>query len=279
MLPELKIYTTEEDIKYILFEQKEVISDEIKTSGVFNRLCIDVADTILMKSQPGHCVIDIGSGIGTFTIPLAIKHANAFNFHAFEPISTIAHQLSTNILLNNLDNVRSYNVGISNFDGITEGPALDIRNCENHGSLSFFRVVNESRNMPTDMLSLYEFKRLDFYSFKKVAFIKISVNGMEIEVLNSAKETIQKNNNPPLLIQLWSNDFNTENKESVLKLLETLGYRHFCSFGEHYLCCSSQLEYEYLTTPIPSASDFGDFSVVEEQHDTEEALRSQQPLK
>jgi len=280
MLPELKIHTTNEDVRYILFEQKEVISDVVRETGYFNKDCFDIADNILLKSNPGANVLDIGSGIGTFTIPLAIKHANGFSFHAFEPIPVISSQLSANILLNNLENVRAYNTGIANFDGLTDGPILDVHHCENHGSVSFFRAVNDARGVFSPQNSMvYDFRKLDSFNFKGVALIKITVNGMETEVINGAKETINKNNNPPIIIQLWSNDFNIENKEQTLTLLQSLGYRHFCNYGEHYLCCVSDLEYEYLTTPDPSTADFGELSVTEEIHDADESLSTQQPLK
>ena len=73
MLPELRIYTTPDDIKYLLFEQNEVISDEIRNNGIWNGACLDLAEKVLAKGHSGR-VIDIGAGFGSFTLPLALKH-------------------------------------------------------------------------------------------------------------------------------------------------------------------------------------------------------------
>ena len=62
MLPELRIYTTPDDIKYLLFEQNEVISDEIRNHGIWNGACLDLAEKVLAKGHSGR-VIDIGAGL------------------------------------------------------------------------------------------------------------------------------------------------------------------------------------------------------------------------
>ena len=53
MLPELRIYTTPDDIKYLLFEQNEVISDEIRNNGIWNGAWFDLAEKVLAKGHSG----------------------------------------------------------------------------------------------------------------------------------------------------------------------------------------------------------------------------------
>ena len=132
MLPELKIYTTPNDVKYLLFEQSEVISDEIRKHGIWNEPCLDLCEKILSKGSTGR-VIDIGAGFGSFTIPLALKH-HKYTYTAFEPLPVINAQLSANILLNYLDNIRVYSCALSDAEALLDAPVLDVYSSGNHGS-------------------------------------------------------------------------------------------------------------------------------------------------
>ena len=85
MLPDLRIYTTREDIKYLLVEHDEVISDHLKRDGVWGGHYLNTCDTILKNSEFGR-VVDIGASIGSWTIPLALRHNRRHVFEAFEPL-------------------------------------------------------------------------------------------------------------------------------------------------------------------------------------------------
>jgi hypothetical protein len=76
---------------------------------------------------------------------------------------------------------------------------------------------------------------LDLFKFNDVDFIKIDVEGSELEVLHGARETI-KNNSPIILIELLNSHKNAEhNTIMVTTFLEELGYSLKQKFHEDYL--------------------------------------------
>lgn len=278
MLPQLRIYTTPEDIKYILFEQSEVISDEIRSQGVWNEAGLDLASKILAKS-PGGRVIDIGAGIGAFSVPLAIKHGDRFIFSSFEPLNIINQQLNTNILLNNLDNVRAYPFGLCEKNTLVDAPVLDLNNSSNHGSYSFDMKTNVARGMPNgDANEVYEFRSLDSFRFAGVKLIKISTPGMELRVLQGAVETLAQNNWPPVLFEAWQMDWYKEERAKVLDFFASRAYEHYVMLGEHIMAFKTKAQHDYLINSGPEV-EIGSFAISEQSHDINSVLANQAALR
>lgn len=61
---------------------------------------------------------------------------------------------------------------------------------------------------------------IDSYDFKDVALIKIDVEGMELEVLAGARETIIRSM-PKIIVESWPGG---QNRGSVLDFLAKAGY-------------------------------------------------------
>ena len=62
-------------------------------------------------------ILDIGAQSGLYT--LYAKHLPKCKFYAFEPFPDTYKLLNDNISLNNINNVMTYNIGISNYKGET----------------------------------------------------------------------------------------------------------------------------------------------------------------
>lgn len=278
MLPQLRIYTTPEDIKYILFEQPEVISDEIRNRGVWNEPGLDLVSKVLSKSPNGR-VIDIGAGIGTFSIPLAVKHGERFIFSAFEPLNVINQQLNANILLNNIENIRAYPFGLCEKNTLVDAPVLDVHSSSNHGSYSFDIKTNVARGMPNSGTNeVYEFRTLDSFRFANVKLLKVSAPGMEFRVLQGAAETLAQSNWPPVLFEAWSMDWYKEERAKVLDFFASRGYEHYVMLGEHIMAFKTKAQHDYAISSAPVA-EIAKFSVSEQSHDVNSVLENQAALK
>ena len=277
MLPELRIYTTPDDIKYMLFEQSEVISDEIRKHGIWNAPCLELCEKVLAKGHNGR-VIDIGAGFGSFTLPLALKH-HGYTYTAFEPLPVINAQLSANILLNYLDNVRAYSYALSNAEKLLDAPMLDVYSSGNHGSYSFDQRINQLRGMvPYEKSDVYEFRTLDSFRFANVKLIKISTPGMELRVLNGMAETLVNNNFPPIVFELWDLDWYKEEKAKVLDFFASRAYEHYVVLGQHMMAFKTKAQHDYVLSNGP-APELGNFTVLEQSHDTTSVLQNQAALK
>jgi len=223
MLPEIKIHTTFNGTRYALFAQPEIISDEIRKNNFWNVYNLEIAD-IILQDKKNKRVIDVGSGLGSFTIPLAIKYNDNHIFDSFEPVPGLCAQLNANVLLNRLDNVRSHRIGLDAKNIVVDHAIFDFAST-NHGSFSFLQEAYTERNIPMpNQLDVYELRKLDDYRFAEVGLIKVTVSGMELEVLQGAEEIIKQNQNPALIVECWGNDWYKSRKEQVAKLIKDYGY-------------------------------------------------------
>ena len=247
-LPEVRIYSNVNDTKYALFEQPEVISDVIKEQGFWNKTTLIFA-TNLLKKQPRGKVVDIGAGFGTFTIPIATTFGDKYDCVSFEPIKVIFLQLATNVLLNNLGQVKVYNVGLSNKSEMIESNVLDVHRNGNHGSFSFDEETNMHRNIvPTNEKETYEMKTLDSYKLSDIRFIKLSAAGMEVKVLEGAKETIQNNNLPPILFEFWGDEWYIEKRNAIFETLKSMGYEYFENLFGYVFAFKDKAQYDFFTS-------------------------------
>ena len=278
MLPPIKVYTTPGDIKYALFDQPDIISDAIRNDGVWNSACLDLCDKVLAKSGPGR-IIDIGAGFGTFSIPLAARYGKQFIFSAFEPLPVINTQLNTNVFLNMLSNIRTYNYALSDGQDLQELPTLDHERSANHGSFSLDMKTNLMRNIPNSgETDVFEFRTLDSFRFANIRLIKISAPGMEYRVMHGAAETLANNGFPPVLFEAWSVDWYQEEKAKLIDFFASRGYEHYAMLGEHVMAFKTKAQYDALFIETPSV-ELASFKVVEQSHDTTSVLQNQTALR
>lgn len=287
MLPELRIYTTRDDIKYVLVEQEEVISNYLKQDGVWGSHYLHLCDSILAKSEPGR-VIDIGAGLGSWTVPLAIKHSGCHSFDSFEPLPKINLQLSANILLNNLDNVNVYRVALSNKeDRAVRAAALDFHFSANHGAYSFNSDFDSVRGIAkSDKEDVYEFRTLDSYRFADVRLIKVTTPGMEKDVFEGMSQTLELSNYPPVLFESWTAEWYKENRDNAIKFFNGRGYEHFTILGiDHVIAFKTKAQADSFANDVKEVligsseskneTATGGFKVSVQEHDREHVIKHQ----
>ena len=283
MLPQLEIHTTEDDIKYVLFSQSEVISDSIRSTGWWNPYVHEIAEKILEKnasseSKSNGVVLDIGAGFGTFTVPLALKYQN-LKFAAFEPLKVIFWQLCSNILLNNLYNVRTHEKYISDACYEKRYYDIDYANSSNHGSMSLDEHINQIRgiDLSNNEPHIYTSLKIDDIGYKKLVLIKISAAGMENQVLMGARDTINRCMNPPIILELWSELFYEQKQTECLNLLKELGYESVHRTGNHIFAYKNEKEYLIYNSDLKSIGHFGGFNVIEHPVEITDAVEYQIP--
>jgi FkbM family methyltransferase len=157
-----------------------------------------------IKTKKDAVIFDIGANIGTYTTWMSRAFPQG-KVYSFEPQRAVFQMLCGNIAINNLYNVYTYNYAIGDSNTRIEVQEPNYFANEDYGT---FSLVNDVLKTTTDEKLIVEVKTLDwfvdFYSVPQVDFIKIDVEGMDLAVLEGARETIRQHH-PYLFIEHYDN--------------------------------------------------------------------------
>jgi FkbM family methyltransferase len=162
------------------------------------------------KNKP-NIFIDIGANFGFYSLRIS-KLFQMLKVIAFEPVLTTFNKLKMNIKINNLEKrIKTYNVGLSNTNGLKKMIAQKRRGYIQSGGFSFNlpqRKLNDE-----DVIQRHKSVKGDgVIKFKKKKIvIKIDVEGYENKVLLGIKNLL-KNNKILLQIEIFDDNFKKINK-------------------------------------------------------------------
>jgi len=164
------------------------------------------------KIEMEEVFIDLGAGIGKYSIIIGNMMGNKGKVIAIEPEPKNFKILKKNIELNSLTNVIPINLACS-------------KNEEKH----FFYLDNKgvqghSLIKRTKIKKIIKTKRLDNVlkdlKIKKVDLMKIDVEGAEADVLEGARATLRKNH-PKIIFEAWDENY----LDKVKKILKAFNYK------------------------------------------------------
>jgi FkbM family methyltransferase len=172
--------------------------------------------------REGHVAVDIGANVGAVSLALAKAVGEMGRVEAFEPGPMFFSRLEANLELNPglKKRVRTHRIGLSATRGaLVWQPSVSIS-----GTASTYIGQIDSRN------PVIEVPAHPFDSFAKdqgierVDFIKIDVDGGELEVLKGAQEYLRKQH-PVIYVEVnfWD-EATTARAAELDQLLRSLGY-------------------------------------------------------
>lgn len=170
--------------------------------------------------SPGDTVIDIGGHIGTHTIHFSKLVDSNGSVHVFEPQAKLFTELIVNASLNHCDNIYPHHFAL----GSEEKEAEMECPCSKNEGMNKIGLGGEKIAMKT----------LDSFKLHNVRFIKIDIEGYELEALKGGHQTIQRDK-PVMIIEIFK-DSRYEQKMSYLK---DLGYNVQLIEDNDYLCLPS----------------------------------------
>ncbi len=143
-------------------------------------------DIMYSLIKDGDVVLDVGTNIGEVILNIAKKNIKG-KIYGFEPVDYNYEKLLTNISLNNFSNIIVNKLALSD-----KKETLFYQEKKGHsGGISMNKEVRNGNNYKAiESLTLDEFvkeKRLE-----KIDFIKVDIEGFEMNFLQGAKETIKK---------------------------------------------------------------------------------------
>ncbi len=163
-------------------------------------------------TSPSSVIAEVGANMGAHTVRLAKHVGMQGRVVAYEPQPVMFQALCGTIALNSLMNVDCYPYALSSEAGQLVIPALDYRQQNNFGGISFVTPADQGLTVPLNRFD-------DVYQLPRLDLMKIDVEGMELSVLNGAETMINKfrpviymendhqSNSPALLQWLFDHDY------------------------------------------------------------------------
>jgi FkbM family methyltransferase len=219
-------------IKYHLVDGDDLISLALRKHGVYEPELLMVTAGVLAALAPMtedvRCrVLDIGANIGTFVLPLAKVYGSA-TFECFEPQLPVLELLRRNIEVNQLTNVVTHSVGLSDQAASTVATLPNYNTERNIGAFSLDAEVqaNDYEVETRGEQQTIELRTLDSFGYRDVGMLKVDVEGMELSVLRGGEQTLRDNGYPPILFEAWTwKAWYAERRRQLISWVEGLGYR------------------------------------------------------
>lgn len=154
---------------FMVPKNDQYVGKSLISYGEFSHLEFDIFQKLIL---PHFNILEIGANLGAHTVPLA-KICN--RIVAIEPQPFCFKYLQSNVYLNNLDNAKCYNLGFSDVTKSMWVPT-PTNAITNFGGISLqdTNVGVEVTVIPGNMIQSHD---------GPFEFIKIDVEGMELEVL------------------------------------------------------------------------------------------------
>lgn len=206
---------------------------QLFNTGEYDAQEISLAKYILhrrLRDYPGNVVaVDGGANIGVHTIEWAKMLGQSGQVLAIEAQESIFYMLAGNVALNNCFNVKLLNAAIGEEDGELEVPAPNYFAPGTFGSLEM-RQHDGSEDIGQAMRAtkMVAMIALDTLNMDRLDFLKLDVEGMEMEALQGAWKTINKCK-PVMLIECIK-----VAQEKLRDELQSIGYDVY-RFGGNFL--------------------------------------------
>lgn len=183
----------------------------------------------------GGVVIDAGANIGVYTLDFARIMHGWGHVYAYEAQEKLFYALAGNVILNNFLNVTARWNALGKEVGEIAIPEPDYTQPASFASFELQAMPSNNfigqaidYNKPTARVPMIT---IDSQNFKRVDLLKIDVEGMELDVLEGARETI-KRCKPIIFIEVIKSD-----EEKIRSILESNDYQLIAAgmnlFGVH----------------------------------------------
>lgn len=197
----------------VLYRNNDMyMGKSIDAYGEFSEKEIAFFRTVI---KPTMTVIDVGSNIGMLTLEMS-KLADVVI--AIEAERLLYQMTCANVSINNRRNVIALHAAAGEHEGTTRIPNIDFTVDGNFGCLS------AQGHEAGDVVRLM---KIDSMQLPSCGFIKVDVEGMEVDVIRGAQETI-KRCRPILYVE---ND-RRDNSRDLIALIMSLGYTPYWHFPQ-----------------------------------------------
>jgi FkbM family methyltransferase len=150
---------------------------------LYGEFCEGEYELFAQILRPGMTVVDAGANIGVHTVGFAELVGPSGQVFAFEPQRALYHLLCGNLALNGYSRVSAFQAGLASTARSITVAAKEVSERVNLGDAS------EAQAQPDEQVPT---AALDSFGLIQCHFIKVDVDGMELDVLQGAAETLVK---------------------------------------------------------------------------------------
>ncbi|MBF0283102.1 MAG: FkbM family methyltransferase [Magnetococcales bacterium] len=210
----------------------------IKTGKGHSHDEVELLAHLLKLCGTNQTVLDIGANFGVISLGLARSLGPEGTIHAFEAQRIIFYMLAGSVALNALMNVHCHHLAVGDVEGEIEIPQFDYAAPLNFGSIEFgpeqTEPLNQQRQHDPSRREKVAMTFIDRFDFPRVDLMKIDVEGMEMKVLEGAKQTIARCR-PILNVEYIKSD-----RAALRQRIESMDYAVYIN-GVNYLCLPTEL--------------------------------------
>jgi len=176
------------------------------------------------EDSGGGIVLDVGANYGLFS--LIMSENPDTKVYGFEPQPDVFNICCANIALHSRNNVRIFPFGVGNVEGVAsfKMPVIDPYTRTSFGSHEIHNGAREYNNVTGHVNAFLT--GIDWFVDtiigERVNFIKIDVEGMELEVLRGAQRTLSRKDAPVLAVEILKVGL-----QPVIDTLNSFGYNRY----------------------------------------------------
>jgi len=190
---------------------------------------------LAMKAKPGDWILDAGGCWGDTALYFAAETGNSGKVYTFEFVPGNLEVLKKNLALN---------AEVASTVTVVERPLSDRSGvtfqCADNGPGSHLsQADSEDNGSETTTLAIDNF--MEEYRVKKVDFIKMDIEGSELQALQGGERTIRKFR-PKLAIAIYHTP---EDPRQIPQYLDSLGLGYRFHVGHYTIHCEETMLYAY----------------------------------
>jgi FkbM family methyltransferase len=180
-------------------------------------------------------IIDGGTNIGFFTIPVAQRTRNRnIKIIGFEPQRQMFQALGGSLVLNGYDHVFLHNCGLSSEPGKAQLPSIDYSAPQDFGTVQISEVLDlKEESWMRDRL--VDVTSIDSMNLPRLDFLKLDVEGYEVPALIGGLQTIARHRP-----WMWIEYFISGHAPITSTLAPIQDYSYFIADYQNMLCIPNE---------------------------------------